>query len=153
MDTIQQADDVFQGFIQAHGEPKSVSEIVRKGGPGSGFHNHEGRPGEVGGSSSDGGGASEKPTGGAGGEASGGRDYKEMSLSGLAREVRRDWGSKVNFAAKPYLEALSSLENISDQYGADSGQSIVAYFLSNASSWRGETAKAVKAELNRRLKG
>jgi len=79
-------------------------------------------------------------------------DYSGMSLSELAGRVRRDWGSKVNFAAKPYLSAMGSLNDITDQYGLDSGQSIVAYFLSNASSWRGEEAKAVKAELKKRLK-
>jgi hypothetical protein len=34
----------------------------------------------------------------------------------------------------------------------DSGRSIVAYFLSNASTWRGETAKRIKLELNKMLK-
>ena len=65
----------------------------------------------------------------------------------IAQEVRRDWGSKVNYAAKPYLDAMGSLDKISDNYGMDSAKSVVLYFLSNASSWRGETAKRVKAEL------
>jgi len=34
----------------------------------------------------------------------------------------------------------------------DSGDSIVRYFLSNASTWRGETARRVKKELNAMLK-
>lgn len=65
----------------------------------------------------------------------------------IAQEIRRDWGSKVNYAAKPYLDAMGSLDKISDNYGMDSAKSVVLYFLSNASSWRGETAKRVKAEL------
>jgi hypothetical protein len=40
---------------------------------------------------------------------------------------------------------------MSDHYYADDARSIVIYFLSNASSWRGPVAKAVKAELKRRL--
>ena len=37
--------------------------------------------------------------------------------------------------------------SINDNYGVDSGKSIVLYFLSNASTWRGETAKRIKKEL------
>lgn len=65
----------------------------------------------------------------------------------IAQDIRRDWGIKVNFAAKPYLAAMLSLESKKDMYGADSGDSIILYFLTNASSYRGETAKRLKAEL------
>jgi hypothetical protein len=64
----------------------------------------------------------------------------------IAREIRRDW-KKVYFGAVPYLSAMSSLGSISEPYGADSGKSVVLYFLANAGTWRGETAKRVKAEL------
>lgn len=65
----------------------------------------------------------------------------------IARDIRKDWGAKVNFAAKPYLDAMTSLTSVNDNYGWDSGDTIVRYFLSNASTWRGETAKRIKAEL------
>ena len=78
-------------------------------------------------------------------------DYTSLPLSGLARVVRRDW-KNVNFAAKPYLDAMSQLGSIKDNYFMDPGREIVLYFLSNATTWRGPVAKAVKAELNRRLK-
>lgn len=68
-------------------------------------------------------------------------------LHSIAREIRRDWGPKVNYAAKPYLEAMSSLEDISDKFYEDSADSVISYFLSNATGWRGEQAKAIKAEL------
>ena len=74
------------------------------------------------------------------------------SLSVIAREIRRDWGSKVNFAAKPYLSAMMGLDTINDDYGYDDGRSIVLYFLSNAATWRGDTAKRIKAELKGMLK-
>jgi len=64
----------------------------------------------------------------------------------IAREIRKDW-QKVSPYAQPYLEAMSSLDSITDNYGWDSAKSIVLYFLANAGSWRGETAKRVKAEL------
>lgn len=69
----------------------------------------------------------------------------------IAAEIRKDW-TKPNYAAVPYLEAMESLSEMSDMYIADSARSIVAYFLSNARTWKGETAKRVKAELNKMLK-
>ena len=70
------------------------------------------------------------------------------SLNVIASEIRNDWKS-VNYGAKPYLDAMGCLENVSDNFGMDTGKSIVLYFLSNASTWRGETAKRVKAELKK----
>jgi hypothetical protein len=74
------------------------------------------------------------------------------SLYEIANEIKKDWAGKVYFGAKPYLEAMGTLDNISDSYGMDSGKSIVAYFLANASTWRGDTAKRVKLELNKMIK-
>lgn len=68
------------------------------------------------------------------------------NLYDIAAEIRRDW-KKVNFAAAPYLSAMSTIGDIGENYGWDTGKSIVRYFLSNASTWSGETAKRVKAEL------
>jgi hypothetical protein len=78
-------------------------------------------------------------------------DLRSKKLSELAAIIRRDWKS-VNFAAKPYLEAMESLSDIKDNYMSDSGTSITSYFLSNASQYKGPVAKLVKKELNRRLK-
>ncbi len=74
---------------------------------------------------------------------------RTMGLSEIAQLINRDW-AKVNYAAKPYLDAMSCLDSIDDNYYADSGRSIVLYFLSNAAAYRGETARVVKAELNKR---
>ena len=73
-------------------------------------------------------------------------------LHEIAREIRKDWGAKVNFAAKPYLDAMATLDSVDDNYGWDNGKSIVRYFLANASTWRGETAKRIKAELKAMVK-
>ena len=64
----------------------------------------------------------------------------------IARDVRRHW-PKIWFGAVPYLDAMSSLDSIEDNYGADSGKSVVLYFLANAATWRGEDARRIKAEL------
>ena len=79
------------------------------------------------------------------------------SLSVIARDVRKNWVNKagtpsVNFGAKPYLDAMSQLDSIHDSYYADSAASVVRYFLANASSFRGEDARRIKAELNSMLK-
>ena len=70
----------------------------------------------------------------------------------IANEIRKDWGVKTDYAARPYLQAMYGLNSISDNYGCDSAKSIIAYFLSNASTYRGETAKRIKKELNAMLK-
>lgn len=80
---------------------------------------------------------------------------KEGDLSEISRLIEKDFrrsGKTVPYSAKPYLDALNSLEHVGQKYGADSGKSIVAYTLSNLSSWKGPVARAVKAELKARLK-
>ena len=69
----------------------------------------------------------------------------------IAREIRKDWKNVSPYAA-PYLSAMSCLNSVKDNYIMDSGKSIVCYFLANAGSWRGETAKRVKAELKAMIK-
>lgn len=76
---------------------------------------------------------------------------KACTIGWLARYCRYDWDN-VNYAAEPYLSAMGELNAIDDDYWTDGGRSIVRGFLGNASSWRGEVARAVKKELNRRLK-
>lgn len=73
------------------------------------------------------------------------------SLSVIAREIRTDW-KKPYFGAVPYIAALSQLDKITDKYIADDASSIVNYFLSNASTWRGPVAKRIKTELKEMLK-
>ncbi len=82
------------------------------------------------------------------------------SLSTIAREIRCDWRN-VSYGAKPYLDAMLSFDAITGQYGCDSAESsdaiviagrnlkahIVACFLANTQSWRGDTAERIKAEL------
>lgn len=69
----------------------------------------------------------------------------------IANEIRKDW-KRPNYAAIPYLDAMSSLEKINEMYYCDSASSVVSYFLANASSWRGPVAKRIKNELKELLK-
>jgi hypothetical protein len=73
-------------------------------------------------------------------------DITMQSISTIAREISREW-KNVNYAAKPYLQAMHSLDSVKDSYYEDSAKSIVSYFLCNASGYRGEAAKAHKAAL------
>lgn len=68
------------------------------------------------------------------------------SLRAIAADIEDNW-PKVNFGARPYLDAMHQLDSINDAYGWDSADSIVRYFLGNASTFRGEKARAIKAEL------
>ena len=69
----------------------------------------------------------------------------------IADEVNQDW-KKPYFGAVPYLDAMRSLSTIREKYFDDSAESVVMYFLANASTWRGDVAKRVKLELKQMLK-
>jgi hypothetical protein len=73
------------------------------------------------------------------------------SLATIAAEIRREW-PKVNYAAKPYLDAMAELNSINDMYMYDTARSVVLYFLANAASFKGDAAKRLKAELKALLK-
>ncbi len=72
-------------------------------------------------------------------------------LPEVVDDIRREW-KKPNYAAIPYLDAMSSLDDINDNYFQDSGRSVVLYFLANAAQFKGDKAKALKAELKALLK-
>ena len=57
-------------------------------------------------------------------------DSPTRSLSEIAAEIRREWPT-VYFGAVPYLQAMGTLDKVSDNYGADPGEEIVLYFLSH----------------------
>lgn len=67
-------------------------------------------------------------------------------INEIAKDISAAWPN-VNYAAKPYLDAMHSLTTIDSKYGLDSAESIILYFLSNAASFRGDQARALKAEL------
>ena len=69
----------------------------------------------------------------------------------IASEILHAW-QKPYFGAVPYIEAMLKLNTIHDHYYLDTAESVVIYFLANAQTWRGETAKRIKAELREMLK-
>jgi hypothetical protein len=76
---------------------------------------------------------------------------KNRPIYEIANEIRSCWRN-VYFGAEPYLSAMASINSINDMYYADTARSVVMYFLSNATKWRGEDAKRIKTELNNMLK-
>jgi hypothetical protein len=75
----------------------------------------------------------------------------EKPISAIAKEILADW-KNVNYAAKPYLQAMLSLNSVDDKYILDDGRSVVAYFLCNASQWKGPVAREIKAQLKNLIK-
>lgn len=73
-------------------------------------------------------------------------------LCEIGDEIAYTW-PRPYFGAVPYIEALRDLNTIDEMHGLDSAKSIVLYFLSNATTWRGEDARRIKAELKSHLKG
>lgn len=72
------------------------------------------------------------------------------SLSAIAREIQSDYAAKgkpVHYSAKPYVDAMRSLDTMDDRFYEDDASSVVIYAVSNLSTWRGETAVRVKREL------
>ena len=72
------------------------------------------------------------------------------TISDIAKEAQADW-KNIYFGAVPYLDAMRELETVRDKYFYDTGDSVVRYFLSNATTWRGETARRIKKELKEML--
>ena len=76
---------------------------------------------------------------------------KTASIKRIARIIISDWGRPSPYA-KPYIEAMLTMDKITDPYYLDPGREIVARFLCNARIWKGDVARVVKKELNARLK-
>lgn len=72
-------------------------------------------------------------------------------ISEIAADIRKAW-PKPYFGAVPYLQAMHQIELPTDIYIAETGAYIVLGFLSNASSFRGDAARKLKAELNAIIK-
>jgi hypothetical protein len=64
----------------------------------------------------------------------------------IADEIIKDW-TKPYFGAVPYLGAMRFLHTIEDSYGYDDARTVILYFMSNATTWRGAKAREIKAEL------
>lgn len=80
------------------------------------------------------------------------RPLYKIAADIITARGRGEWPAPGYATAKPYINAMASLDSINDRYGCDSGRSIVLYFLANASTWRGDNARRIKSELKEHLK-
>jgi hypothetical protein len=80
-------------------------------------------------------------------------DLSETNLRQLLAIILDDWET-ISPDAATYLYALDAhdCEVLSDPVGNETAELQVRYFLANAGGWRGPVARAVKAELPRRLR-
>lgn len=71
-------------------------------------------------------------------------------LSEIAKDILQHWKNPY-FGAKPYIQAMLLINSAEPNapYLSESAESIVAYFLANATTFRGEDAKRIKAELKK----
>ena len=69
----------------------------------------------------------------------------------IAEEILNDWQAPY-FGARPYLAAMLTINNELENYGQDSAKTVILYFLSNASTYRGSKAQELKKELKTLIK-
>jgi hypothetical protein len=71
-------------------------------------------------------------------------------LHKIADDIMRKWRNPAG-SAIPYINALTHLGTMDSKYGHEDAEGIVLRFLNEASGWRGEDAKRIKAELRAML--
>lgn len=80
-----------------------------------------------------------------------GKETDMTLIRDYAYDIERDW-TKPYFGAVPYIRAMRELDTVNDMYGQDDAKSVIMYFLANAGTWRGETARRIKKELKGMIK-
>jgi len=76
---------------------------------------------------------------------------ERVTVSEIAHAIAKDWKNVSPYAAD-YLNAMKEIRDIEGSYYADSAKSVVLYFLANAGSYRGESARAYKDLLKNMVK-
>ena len=71
-------------------------------------------------------------------------------LSEIAKDILQHWKNPY-FGAKPYIQAMAQIPSAEPDanYGYETAEDIVIYFLANATTFRGEDARRIKAELKK----
>lgn len=76
------------------------------------------------------------------------------TIKAIVSDVITTWGDKlptVGYAAKPYLEALTTVETTEEYYGDDKAEHLLRYALSNMAQFKGQRARELKEELRAHL--
>lgn len=69
-------------------------------------------------------------------------------MDSIARAKHKYWRNMFPYLV-PYAHAMLTLNTVNDKYILDSGYEIVCRFIANAATWKGETARRIKAELRK----
>lgn len=71
-------------------------------------------------------------------------------LSEIAKDILQHWKNPY-FGAKPYIQAMLLIHSAEPDapYLLETAKGIVAYFLANATTFLGEDARRIKAELKK----
>lgn len=71
-------------------------------------------------------------------------------LSEIAKDILQHWKNPY-FGAKPYIQVMLLINSAKPDapYLLESAKDIVTYFLANATTFRGEDARRIKAELKK----
>jgi hypothetical protein len=79
-------------------------------------------------------------------------DLSTANVQHLISLIYADWDN-VDSSAHAYLHAvdLSNCHDLDNPVGDETADIQMRHFLTHAAGWRGPTARAVKAELRRRL--
>ena len=64
----------------------------------------------------------------------------------IVAAIRADW-ARPYFGAVPYLDALEAVPTWDTRIGFETARDVAPYLLSNLRTWKGETARTVKAQL------
>lgn len=78
----------------------------------------------------------------------------QRTIKAIVADISSEWGEKVHtvgYAAKPYLDALSNVETTGETYGAENGEHLLRYLLSNLTQFKGQRARELKEELRGHL--
>jgi len=78
------------------------------------------------------------------------RDMNRFTLNELTKIIRKDWVD-INKQAELYLQAMEQMEDAGSLYENCEGKKIISYFLVSAVGWKGDLARCIKKELNRRV--
>ena len=76
---------------------------------------------------------------------------ERVTVSEIAYAIAKDW-KNVSPYAVDYLNAMKEINDIEGNYIHDSAKSVVLYFLANAGSYRGESARSYKSILKAMVK-
>ena len=76
---------------------------------------------------------------------------ERVTVSEIAHAIAKDWENISPYAAD-YLNAMKEINDIEGNYIHDSAKSVVLYFLANAGSYRGESARSYKSILKAMVK-